>query len=67
MKTVCCFGQNYLLSVDIVVPLRGKRIPLLVIQVFLQVEERVEEYRRHFTLFQIAQRYFTGIRRFNHI
>lgn len=46
---------NYLVPILIGLSLGGKRISLLVVEVFLQVEEGVEEDRRHLALLQVLQ------------
>ena len=48
--------KKYLIAVLIRLALRGKRVPLLVVQVLLQVEEGVEEDGRHLAALQVAQR-----------
>lgn len=55
------------MPIRVVIPGRGERIPLFVIQILLEIEEGVEEYRCHLALFQIAKRYFTRYRRLYHV
>ena len=49
------YDSTDLVSIFVEVSLRCERIPLLVVEVLLQVEECVEEDRRHLALLQVLQ------------
>lgn len=44
-----------------------ERISLFMLHVFLQIEECVKEYRRHFASLQVGERYAIALYRFNHV
>ena len=52
---ICELGLDHLISILIRLTLGCEWIPLLMIEVLLQVEEGVEEDRRHLALLQVLQ------------
>ena len=51
----CVKIESHLVAIFICFSLCCEGIPLLVVEVLLQVEERVEEDRRHLALLQVLQ------------
>ena len=58
---------NHLISILIGLPLGGEWIPLLMVEVLLQIEEGVEEDRRHLALLQVLQRDGVLVQRPDHV
>ena len=56
-----------LVSIFVEVSLRRERIPLLVVEVLLQVEERVKEDGGHAAPFQVAHGYSVMILGYDHV
>ena len=60
-------GLNHLISILIGLPLGCEWIPLLMVEVLLQVEEGVKEDRRHLALLQVLQRDGVLVQRPDHV
>lgn len=65
---VLCNGYLLrLVALGVGVALRGERVALLVVEVLLEVEERVEEDGRHLAALQVVERHLAGHRRVDHV
>ena len=61
------YGCTDLVSIFVEVSLRCERIPLLVVEVLLQVEERIKEDGGHAAPLQVAHGYSVGILGYDHV
>lgn len=61
------YNETHFVAIRVVISGRGERIPLFVIQILLEIEEGVEEYRCQLTPFHVGQRYFSRYGWLNHV